>query len=260
MAEDKFGSGSISNQGGFKYSTPQERFARQLERDLEGGRKERRLSQSTLRKLITDDTAQWARNIYAEKTAKNAAINVLNTQNQSKLTSSAVTELGFGGAAGEVGIAGGGMASSGAASSSAEEVTGGGGGGGCNGLQLYVSGSNVLLSAAPIAGRILSVFNNGSAMLVGNTSEYFFVWVEIVIDEETGELTDSNITIESGPNQPDYSQFTSTKGFYILGNHSPSGITNYGCGGIDVTICKNWYRNAPPYYSLSIIRNASIIF
>ena len=88
MNEDTFGSGSISNQGGFKSSTPQERFAKQLDQDLE--RKSKTLSQSTIRKLLKDDTAQWARSIYNQKIAQSSAA---NTSSQNSTPSYATTKI-----------------------------------------------------------------------------------------------------------------------------------------------------------------------
>jgi len=253
MGEDKFGSGSISNQGGFKSSTPQERFTRQLERDI----KRDRLSQSTLRKLITDDTAQWARNIYAEKAAQNAAINTLNTQNQSRQIVGVIKESG-GGVSGDTQVAAGLVpTSSASASASPVEFPEGGGTGGCNGLQLYTSGSNVFLTAAPIAGEILPDFQVGVGMPLGTLSPTRFVWAEITIDGETGEITE--VEIKTGSNAPEYVAFSQNKAAYIIGRISASGIENFGCGGIDVTICRNWYRNVPPYYGISMVRNPNLL-
>ncbi len=81
MNKDTFGSGSISSQGGFKSSTPQERFAQQIDRDL--GRKSQRLSQSSIRALIADDTKQWANSIYGQKLAQNTANNASAQQTAS---------------------------------------------------------------------------------------------------------------------------------------------------------------------------------
>jgi hypothetical protein len=57
----------------YKSSTEQQRFARQLDRDL--ARKSGRLSQSTIRKLISNDTAQWAKSIYDQKLSQNSSNN-----------------------------------------------------------------------------------------------------------------------------------------------------------------------------------------
>lgn len=85
-----FGSGTITSASQYSMSTPQERFSRQLDRD----RRRNRLSQSSLRTLITNDTAQWARAILSEKLATNNAVNYTNTQNQSKQRIATISESG----------------------------------------------------------------------------------------------------------------------------------------------------------------------
>lgn len=57
----------------YKSSTEKERFSRQPDRDL--ARKSGRLSQSTIRKLISNDTAQWAKAIYDQKLSQNSSNN-----------------------------------------------------------------------------------------------------------------------------------------------------------------------------------------
>lgn len=60
-------------QSKYKSSTEQERFSRQIDRDLARG--SGKLSQSVIRKLLTDDTKQWANAIYNQKLAQNNATN-----------------------------------------------------------------------------------------------------------------------------------------------------------------------------------------
>jgi len=74
----------------YKSSTEQERFARQLVRDMERSsnvrRAERgeslRLSQSTIRKLISEDTRNWARAIADQKLASNNSGNIATQANR----------------------------------------------------------------------------------------------------------------------------------------------------------------------------------
>jgi hypothetical protein len=73
----------------YKKSTEQERFSRQLDRDL--ARKSQRLSQSTIRKLITNDTSQWAKAIYDQKLAQNNSTNASAQQNSNQPSSSTVS-------------------------------------------------------------------------------------------------------------------------------------------------------------------------
>jgi hypothetical protein len=71
--------GGTKQENPYKSSTPQERFSKQLDRDLSRGS----LSQSTIRKLITDNTAAWANSIYSQKLAQNAATSASFNQNSS---------------------------------------------------------------------------------------------------------------------------------------------------------------------------------
>lgn len=71
----------------YKKSTPQERFARQLDRDMSRPSGPR-LSQSAIRTLITNDTASWAKSIFEQKAAQNYGANFASAQTQISTTSS----------------------------------------------------------------------------------------------------------------------------------------------------------------------------
>jgi len=74
-------------QSQYKSSNEQQRFARQLDRDL--ARSSGRLSQSVIRRLITDDTAQWAKSIYDQKLSQ---VGASNTSAQSSTAPHATTK------------------------------------------------------------------------------------------------------------------------------------------------------------------------
>jgi hypothetical protein len=80
MAED---------QSQYKSSTPQERFSRQLDRDISRGG---RLSQSTIRALITNDTAQWAKSIYDQKLSQNNSSNFSSQQSTPSFATTQTSE------------------------------------------------------------------------------------------------------------------------------------------------------------------------
>jgi hypothetical protein len=89
----------------YKKSTERERFSRQLDRDL--SRKSQRLSQATIRKLISNDTAQWAKAIYDQKLAQNNSTNSASQQSSPSFATTQSTEspipssnLGAGGSGG----------------------------------------------------------------------------------------------------------------------------------------------------------------
>lgn len=243
MDEDKFGSGSISNQGGFKYSTPQERFARQLDRDI----KRDRLSQSTLRKLITDDTAQWARNIYAEKTAKNAAINVLNTQNQSKQIVGVVREFG-GGVGSDTEVASGLIPTSTAsASSSPVEFPDGGGEIFCALGVTRNNAGNIIVANGLIGGQ------NAGEISLGSGTGYICVFVKI--NQTNGTISNRGIVLRPSP-PPEYFDGPDDQDqFWLILAEAFNSVVNYGCGSVYVQICRNWFAASPPYFLVNFFRS-----
>jgi hypothetical protein len=77
-----------SEQSPYKSSSEQQRFSRQLDRDL--ARSSGKLSQSVIRKLLTEDTKQWANAIYNQKLAQNNSTNA--SAQQSPPTAFATTQ------------------------------------------------------------------------------------------------------------------------------------------------------------------------
>lgn len=86
----------------------------------------------------------------------------------------------------------------------------------------------------PQAGKFIA--NSGS----GN------VWAEVNINQENGAIV--SVAVTSGGTIPSN---TSTAFYYTLGYYSyndgvPS-VTNYGCGSLVVTVCRNWFSVDLPY-------------
>jgi hypothetical protein len=108
----------------YKSSSEQERFSRQLNRDLGRGR----LSQSTIRKLITNDTAQWARSIYDQKLSQNGATNASAQQISPTFATTQTSAIGAPSGAGIMASVASSAGASTDTAAGAEEEEGGGAG------------------------------------------------------------------------------------------------------------------------------------
>jgi hypothetical protein len=135
-------------------------------------------------------------------------------------------------------------------------VSGGGGGESCVGLALYtkvVGGVNqVWIGAGTVAGQVPSGFDpiNGKFIASGGSG---YVLARIQINGETGQLQSAEIN--SGGSIPSDTDdtFYYSLGFYQYVGTSPT-VQNYGCGSLDVTICRNWFAAEPPYYNVTFLR------
>lgn len=141
-------------------------------------------------------------------------------------------------------------------------LDGGGSGGGdnCVGLALYakVVGSGVSattqvwIGAGTVAGDLPSGFDpaEGKSIASGGSGN---VWAEVNINETTGDIV--SIAVTGGGTTPNDSD---TSFYYTLGNYSYTDgtptITNYGCGSLDVTVCRNWFTPEAPFYGVTINR------
>jgi len=79
------------------------------------------------------------------------------------------------------------------------------------------------------------------------------VWAEVVVNQTTGSVTSVNVT--GGSNTPDNSDtsFYLTLGYYEY-NGDSSSVSNYGCGSVDATICRNWFAAEAPFYGVTMTR------
>lgn len=138
---------------------------------------------------------------------------------------------------------------------------GGGGGASCVGLALYTKTvgvppeqqTQVWVDAGTVAGQLPSGFDyfNGKFIANGGSGT---VWIELNIDENTGEIV--SVAVDSGSEVP---QRTNSSFYYALGyyEYTESGgvnITNYGCGSVNAAICRNWFTATPPFYGVSFSR------
>jgi hypothetical protein len=141
-----------------------------------------------------------------------------------------------------------------------EVAVGGGGGGGCVGLALYVktvgtppnTTQQVWVGAGTVAGQLPSGFSptDGKNIANGGSGN---VWAEVNIDQETGEIV--SVVVDGGSTTPENSDtaFYYTLGYYEYDGESPV-VTNYGCGSIDVTVCRNWFAAESPFYGVTLTR------
>jgi hypothetical protein len=137
---------------------------------------------------------------------------------------------------------------------------GGGGGDSCVGLALYTktvgtppnTTTQVWIGAGTIAGDLPSGFDpaEGKIIASGGSGD---VWAEININETTGEVV--SFVVTGGGSTPNN---TNTSFYYTLGYYEYDGdsasVTNYGCGSLNVAICRNWFAAEAPFYGATMTR------
>lgn len=136
---------------------------------------------------------------------------------------------------------------------------GGGGEAPCIGLNLYVrivqEDQEVWVGAGTIAGQLPSDFDEalGKSIASGGSGN---VWVEVNINDKTGEI--DSVAVSGGGATPESTDtsFYYTLGYYEYNDGTPA-VTNYGCGSLDVTICRNWFTGNPPFYGVAFSRRGS---
>jgi hypothetical protein len=115
-------------------------------------------------------------------------------------------------------------------------------GGGCIGLALYIRNEGttkeVWLSAGSIAGQPIGGQSSDGIFIASSGGGD--VWVEVTINETSGQITSA--TIGSGGNTPSNTNntFYYTLGLYGYSFAGPQ-VTNYGCGSVSFFACRNWF-------------------
>lgn len=127
---------------------------------------------------------------------------------------------------------------------------------GCVGLALYKktigTTIQVWIGAGTVAGNLPSGFDpaEGKSIAIGGSGN---VWAEVNVSQTTGEVL--SVAVNGGGTTPNDSD---TSFYYTLGNYSYTDgvptITNYGCGSLDVTVCRNWFTSEAPFYGVTINR------
>ena len=145
---------------------------------------------------------------------------------------------------------------------SSGSVGGGGGEDSCSGLKLYVksipqSGGNkdkkqVWISGGTVGGVIPNGVNpiEGKQIAAAGTGN---VWAGVRITDE-GEV--DRTIIDRGTGDPP--EDTDTDFYYLIGAFEYGGdtptVNNFGCGSIDVTVCRKWYASEAPYFNVYFTR------
>jgi hypothetical protein len=135
----------------------------------------------------------------------------------------------------------------------------GGGGGSCFGLGLFVKtvgeGENatqqVWVSPGSVGGKTPPGFGEeGKNIANGGSGQ---VWAEVNINDQTGEIV--SVAVDGGGQTPTNSD---TAKYLTLGSYEYDGksakVTNWGCGSVNVTVCRNWFTNQAPFYGVSMGR------
>ena len=140
------------------------------------------------------------------------------------------------------------------------QIDRGGGGDNCVGLALYtkVVGSGVStttqvwIGAGTVAGDLPSDFDPADGKSIAGSGSGS-VWAGVNINGTTGDVV--SVAVNGGGTTPNDSD---TSFYYTLGNYSYTDgvptITNYGCGSLNVNICRNWFVATAPFFSVSFVR------
>ena len=130
----------------------------------------------------------------------------------------------------------------------------------CVGLNLYTKTvtvgtppdttkiTSVWIGAGTVAGQVPSGFDpaDGKSIASGGSG---YVWAQVAINGTTGDIV--SVAVTSGGTTPNN---TDTSFYYPLGYYSYDGdsasVTNYGCGSVNVAVCRNWFSAEPPRYNV----------
>lgn len=122
----------------------------------------------------------------------------------------------------------------------------------CIGLALYIQNGNVWIDAGTVNGQVPSGIDpSDGKFLVSSGSGQ--AWIEIEVDQQTGEITSIDFDVGSSTPSNTDTKFYYALGYYEYVNNSPR-VTNYGCGSVSVTFCRNWFVAEPPYFTATFTR------
>ena len=133
---------------------------------------------------------------------------------------------------------------------------------GCRGFQLYVvtegEGEDITqqvwISAGTIGGQLPNDFDpvQGKMIADGGSGN---VWAEITIDENTGQIQSLVIDGGAAPTPEDTNTtFYYTLGFYEYDQDDNASVSSYGCGSLELQVCRNWFAAEAPFYGVTLTR------
>lgn len=117
----------------------------------------------------------------------------------------------------------------------------------CNNFRLYTEtvGSTVKLMVGP--GQVGDVFIAAEDMGTLNSLMGKIVFIAITLDGEDGTYTAELDADDEFPEASD-----TEKAIYLGSISDEGGITQGACGPLSVTVCRNWYAGASPYYGITV--------
>lgn len=121
----------------------------------------------------------------------------------------------------------------------------------CIGLGLFQKEGNVWINAGTINGQVPSGLDPLEGKFIAGSGSGQ-VWAEIEINETTGQIISTSIDNGNSTPSDTTTFFYNTLGVYNF-NQSPV-FTNFGCGSLSVTFCRNWFVVDPPYFTVTFTR------
>ena len=123
-------------------------------------------------------------------------------------------------------------------------------------LGLYNNNNNVWIKAGNVANELPAGFDSQNGVFIASNGNSY-VWAKIEINDSTGEINSREIS--SGTTVPSNTNtsFYYTLGYYEYRVDGTPILTNYGCGSLDVTVCRNWFAAEAPFYGVSFFRSES---
>lgn len=124
----------------------------------------------------------------------------------------------------------------------------------CENLALYTKDGDVWIGPSSVAGQLPSGFNELDGKFIANSGSGN-VYCRVTINENTGAIVSRSV--ESGQTIPDDSEtsFYFPLGYYEYSGNPPSAkLSNYGCGAVGFSVCRNWFVSQPPFFTSSFTR------
>lgn len=116
-------------------------------------------------------------------------------------------------------------------------------------LGLYNKDGNVYINSGTIAGQLPPSFDPVEGKFIAGSGSGS-VYAEIEINGNTGEINSVDVKRGTGSNTD--TKFVIAIGAYEYDQNDQPQITNFRCGSISISLCRNWFVAEPPYFTANI--------